>query len=125
MATSVAEFLQGLSPRRRPELPETSAGTVRFDVRDEGHTEHWYLTLRDQRLDVTRSSADADLVIRGDREAFDRLANGRTHTFALLIRNDLTLRGDVRLLMTLRRVFPGPAEARHPREVARRGDGRR
>ncbi|MEV0806010.1 SCP2 sterol-binding domain-containing protein [Micromonospora sp. NPDC050200] len=120
-----AEFLERLSPHRRPELPETTAGTFRLDLHDGGHTEHWYLTLHDQRLDVTRSAADADLVVRGDREVFDKLAAGRTHVFAAVMRNELTLRGDMRLLMTLRRVFPGPADARHPREAARRGDGRR
>jgi hypothetical protein len=122
---SAAEFLERLSPRRRPELPETTAGTLRLDLHDEGCTEHWYLTLHDQCLDVTRSADDADLVVRADREVFDRLATGRTHVVAALMRNELTVRGDLRLLLALRRIFPGPPDARHPRDVARRGAARR
>ncbi|MEH0827669.1 MULTISPECIES: SCP2 sterol-binding domain-containing protein [unclassified Micromonospora] len=125
MAMSAAEFLERLSPRRRPELPETTAGTLRLDLHDGGCTEHWYLTLHDQCLDVARSADDADLVVRADREVFDRLVAGRTHVVAALMRNELTVQGDIRLLLALRRIFPGPPDARHPRDVAGRGAARR
>ncbi|MGK5444915.1 SCP2 sterol-binding domain-containing protein [Micromonospora sp. URMC 105] len=125
MAMSAAEFLERLSPRRRPELPETTAGTLRLDLHDGGRTEHWYLTLHDQCLDVARSADEADLVVRADREVFDRLAAGRTHVVAALMRNDLTVQGDIRLLLALRRIFPGPPDARHPRDVAGPGSARR
>ncbi|MEH0844997.1 SCP2 sterol-binding domain-containing protein [Micromonospora sp. CPCC 205711] len=123
MATSAVEQLEQLGPERRPELPEAIPGTLRLDMREEnGRTEHWYLTVHDQRVDVTRSAADAELVIRADREVFDRIAGGRTHLAAALLRNELTVQGDMRLLTLLRRIFPGPAEARHPREVGRDRD---
>ncbi|MEU4716903.1 SCP2 sterol-binding domain-containing protein [Micromonospora purpureochromogenes] len=119
MATSGAEFLERLTSRRRPELPENLSGTIRLDLHDGGSTEHWYLTVHDQRVDVTRSHDDADLVVRADREVFDRLVDGRTEVVQSLLRNELTVQGEMRLLLTLRRVFPGPADARHPRDVAR------
>ncbi|GAB3180060.1 SCP-2 sterol transfer family protein [Micromonospora palomenae] len=119
MATSGAEFLQRLTSRRRPQLPETLSGTIRLDLHDGGSTEHWYLTVHDQSLDVTRSPDDADLVVRADREVFDRLVDGRTEVVQSLMRNELTVQGEVRLLLALRRIFPGPVDARHPRDVAR------
>lgn len=124
MATSGAEFLERLTSRRRPQLPENLTGTIRLDLHDGGRTEHWYLTVHDQRVDVTRSHDDADLVVRADREVFDRLADGRTEVVQSLMRNELTVQGEMRLLLTLRRVFPGPVDARHPRDVARESLGR-
>ncbi|MFC4016497.1 SCP2 sterol-binding domain-containing protein [Micromonospora sp. GCM10011542] len=118
MGTTIAERLDRLDPGRRPELPETT-GTIRLDVREDGRTEHWYLLIADQQVRVIRSAEDADLVVRADRRIFDRLAGGQDHVAASLLRNDLTVHGNVGLLPMLRRIFPGPAGARHPRELGR------
>ncbi len=118
MTTSAAELIGRLESGRHPDLPENTSGTVRLDAREDGRTEHWYLTIADQRIRVRQCSEDADLVLRADRAVFDRLATGQLHPAAALGRNDLTLQGDIRLFMLLRRLFPGPAGARHPREVA-------
>ncbi|MDM4718269.1 SCP2 sterol-binding domain-containing protein [Micromonospora sp. WMMA1363] len=120
MSTSAPELLRRLGLDRHPELPETTAGTVRLDSRGGGRTEHWYLTIADQRVTVTRRADDADLVVRADRAVFDQIAAGVLHPAAALGRNELTVRGDIRLFMTLRRLFPGPPGAHHPREVAAR-----
>ncbi|TNH30159.1 SCP2 sterol-binding domain-containing protein [Micromonospora orduensis] len=119
MGATVVRYLQQLDDGRRPDLPETTAGTLRLDVRGDGGTEHWYLTVADQHVRVTRSAEEADLVVRADRVVFDRLANGSVHVVAALLRNDITVRGDLRLLTLLRRIFPGPNGARHPRELGR------
>lgn len=119
MGTTAADYLRELGSGRRPDLPETTTGTVRLDVREDGRTEHWRLDIADQHVEVTRSGEDADLVVHGDRDAFDRVAAGEMHVSAALLRNELTASGDIRLFMMLRRLFPGPANARHPREAAR------
>lgn len=125
MGTSVAEFLDRWDAGRRADLPETTSGTLRLDAADDGYTTHWRLTVRDQRVEVSRSAEDAELTVRADREVFDLLASGRTHVATALLRNDLSVQGNMRLLMMLRRIFPGPPDARHPREVAREWDGHR
>ncbi|MEU4336300.1 SCP2 sterol-binding domain-containing protein [Micromonospora lupini] len=119
MGTTAARFLQDLDPGRRPDLPATTAGTLRLDMRGEGCTDHWYLTVADQHVRVTRSADDADLLVRADRAVFDQLATGQLHLAEALLRNELTVRGDMALLMLLRRIFPGPAGARHPRALGR------
>ncbi|MCX5070102.1 SCP2 sterol-binding domain-containing protein [Micromonospora lupini] len=119
MGTTAARFLQDLDPGRRADLPATTAGTLRLDMRGDGCTDHWYLTVADQHVRVNRSADDADLLVRADRAVFDQLANGRLHLAEALLRNELTVRGDMALLMLLRRIFPGPAGARHPRELGR------
>ena len=124
MATSAAEYLERSVPGRHPDLPETTCGTLRLDIQENAHTEHWYLTIDRQNVEVSRSAADADLVVRADRDVFDRLAAGRTHIAQALLTNELTGQGDLRLLMSLRRIFPGPPGARHPREFAQARGGR-
>ncbi|MEU8420758.1 SCP2 sterol-binding domain-containing protein [Micromonospora sp. NPDC048835] len=119
MGTTAEQYLQQLDAGRRPNLPETTAGTLRLDVRDDGSTEHWYLTVSDQQVQVARSADDADLVVRADRWVFDQMVDGQLHPGAALLRNDLTLQGDMRLLMVLRRIFAGPSGARHPRDLGR------
>ncbi|MGC3860696.1 SCP2 sterol-binding domain-containing protein [Micromonospora chersina] len=120
---SAAEYLDREVAGRHPDLPETTAGTLRLDLQDGARTEHWYLTIDHQEVRVARLVDDADLVLRADREVFDRIVAGRLNPAAALLRNDLTAQGDLRLLLSLRRIFPGPPAARHPREVA--GAGRR
>jgi putative sterol carrier protein len=119
MGATTEQYLQQLDTGRRPDLPETTSGTVRLDVRSDGCTDHWYLTIADQHVRVTRSADDADLVVRADRSVFDRMVRGDLHPGAGLLRNALTVHGDMRLLMLLRRIFSGPSGARHPREVGR------
>ncbi|RZU74504.1 SCP-2 sterol transfer family protein [Micromonospora kangleipakensis] len=118
MGVSAVEHLERRVAGRHPELPENTAGTLRLDLRDGGHTEHWYLTIDHQNVEVARSPDEAELIVRADREVFDRLAAGQLHVVAGLLRNDLTAQGNLRLLLTLRRLFPGPPGARHPRDAA-------
>ncbi|MFI6266595.1 SCP2 sterol-binding domain-containing protein [Micromonospora sp. NPDC051006] len=119
MASTARDYLQGLAPGRRPELPERTAGTLRLDAHENGTTESWYLTVADQHVEVSRSAEGADLVVRADRTVFDQLAAGQTHVSSALLRNDLTVQGNIRLLLLLRRIFPGPPDARHPRALGR------
>ncbi|MFE0590797.1 SCP2 sterol-binding domain-containing protein [Micromonospora echinospora] len=114
-----AEYLAHRVSGRHTELPETTSGTVRLDVRENGQTDHWYLTVDRQTVRVTRSAEEADLVVWADREAFDQLVTGGSHIIAVLLRNDVTARGRLSLLMVLRQILPGDPDARHPRDVAR------
>ncbi|MEU1686608.1 SCP2 sterol-binding domain-containing protein [Micromonospora sp. NPDC005707] len=125
MSDSAAEYLARRVPGHHPDLPETTVGTLRLDMRDGARTDHWYLTIDHQEVRVARLADDADLVVRADREVFDRMAAGRLHASAALLRNDFTVQGDLRLLPSLRRLFPGPPGARHPREVGCAGVGTR
>ncbi|WCN83444.1 SCP2 sterol-binding domain-containing protein [Micromonospora sp. LH3U1] len=119
MGTTAAQYLQQFDAGRRANLAETTAGTLRLDIRGDGCTDHWYLTVADQHVQINRSADDADLVVRADRTIFDQMANGEMHLATALLRNELVVQGDLRLLTLLRRIFPGPAGARHPRELGR------
>ncbi|WP_433317708.1 SCP2 sterol-binding domain-containing protein [Micromonospora sp. CA-269861] len=119
MGATAEQYLRQLDTGRRPDLPETTAGTLRLDVRDDGSTDHWYLSIADQHVRVTRAADDAELVVRAERAVFDRMARGELHPGAGLLRNELTVQGNMQLLILLRRIFAGPDGARHPRELGR------
>ncbi|MFG2103714.1 SCP2 sterol-binding domain-containing protein [Micromonospora echinaurantiaca] len=125
MTVSAVEYLRRLEPGRRSDLPDAIAGTVRLDMREDGRTEHWYLAIADQQVRVSRSSDDAELVLRANREVFDQIAGGQLHPAEALMRNEVTVQGDVRLFMLLRRIFPGPPHARHPRRLPSTAGDRR
>ncbi|WP_328849691.1 SCP2 sterol-binding domain-containing protein [Micromonospora zamorensis] len=125
MRTTAEQYLRQLDSGRRPDLPETTAGTLRLDVRADGCTDHWYLTISDQHVNVARSADDAELVVRADRSVVDQMVNGELHPGAALLRNELSVQGNIQLLMLLRRIFPGPSGARHPRELGRAALARR
>ncbi|MFD0784034.1 SCP2 sterol-binding domain-containing protein [Micromonospora azadirachtae] len=119
MGTTAVEQLLALTPERRPGIPETLNGTLRLDAYENGSTQHWYLTVNDQHVQVSRSADHADLVLRAHRTVFDRLAAGELRAPAAMLRNDLTVEGDMRLFVVFRRLFSGQGDARHPREAAR------
>lgn len=123
--TSGTDYLAHRVAGRYTDLPETTAGTLRLDVVEDGRTDHWYLTVADQTVRVTRSGEEAELVVRLAPDVLEALTSGQVRIGAALLRNDLTVRGRLPLLMTLRRIFPGPPDARHPRTVAREEGGRR
>lgn len=123
--TSGTDYLAHRVAGRHTELPETTAGTVRLDVVGDGRTDHWYLTVADQTVRVTRSAEEADLVIRLTPDVLAELTSGRARISAAMLRNDLTVRGRLPLLMSLRRIFPGPPDARHPRTVVQEEGVRR
>ncbi|MFU8873819.1 SCP2 sterol-binding domain-containing protein [Micromonospora sp. SL4-19] len=123
MGGSITEHLIEQVAGRHPEIPENTAGTVRLDLHDGGSTEHWYLTIDHQDVRVARAAGDADMVVHVDREVFERIATGSPRLVSALLRNDITVQGDVRLLLTLRRLFPGPPGAQDPRGAGR-GAGR-
>jgi putative sterol carrier protein len=125
MSASATEYLTRCLAGRHPDLPETTCGTIRLDMREGALTDHWYLTIDHQEVRVTRTAPEADLVVRADREVFDRMAAGRLHVTAAVLRNDFTVQGNLRLLPALRRLFPGTSGARHPRDMGCAGAGMR
>ena len=53
-------------------------------------------------------NADADCIVHADKAVFDKLAAGRLNAVAAVLRGDLEVEGDWRLLVRMQRLFPGP-----------------
>jgi predicted lipid carrier protein YhbT len=83
-------------------------GTVRVDLHDGDHVEHWYLTMADGEVAVSHRNLKADTVMRVDRSMFDDMVSGSLNATAALLRGDLTIDGDLGLVLVLQRCFAGP-----------------
>ena len=108
MPDATADFFEGLSKRGPEPLLGNTKATVRFDIADGGRIDHWLLGIDDGRLDVSRDAGGADCIISVKKDAFDKVAAGRTNAMASFLRGALEIDGDPRLLVRVQRLFPAP-----------------
>jgi putative sterol carrier protein len=108
MTDVATEFFDKLEARGHEPVLEKSTGTVRFDIKDGKRTARWLIRIEKGDLAVSRRNAKADCVVRMDKALFDSMATGRANPTAALLRGDMAVEGDVGLLTSLQRLFPGP-----------------
>ena len=111
-ADSVGEFFRGLAERGREPLLQNVSGTLRFDLTDGERVEHWYLTIENGDVAVSHQEAEADAVVRTAKVLFEGMTAGRVNAMAAVLRGALVPRGNLALLVSFQRLFPGPAASR-------------
>ena len=107
-------FEEMVSKGHEPLLHHTS-GTVRIDLTDGlggAVIERWYLTVHRGDVAVSHRNAKADAVMRTDKKLFEGMARGTVNENAALLRGVLEIEGDVGLLASFSRLFPGPPKSR-------------
>jgi putative sterol carrier protein len=117
MTDPTAEFFEELGTRGSEPLLRRSTGTVRFDLSNGKRTERWLVAITKGDLAVSRRNVRADCVVSADKALFDDIVTGKTHAVAAALRDELNLEGDVRLVVALQRLFPGPARSRRRRRA--------
>ena len=118
MSDATADFFDELAQRGHEPLLRKTRGTVRFDIVHGGETEYRYVTIDRGDIGVSRKRAAADGVLRVERTVFDRMATGEVNAIAAVLRGELTVDGDWRLLVLVQRLLPGSEGARGPRRHA-------
>ena len=107
------DFFQRLGERGQEPLLGHLRGAVRFAVRGiDGEVDQWIVTVDRGAVTVSHGNADADCVIGADRAFFERLINGEENAIAAVLRGALRCSGDVEMLLTIQRIFPGPSDQR-------------
>ena len=120
MVDATTRFFEDLDRRGfEPVLVKTS-GTLRFDLHEGPQTTHWLLQIDRGNLEVSREDREADTVVGTAPRLFDELVTGEENAIAALLRGDMTVSGDLRLMLQVERVFPGPPDSRGPRRVFER-----
>jgi putative sterol carrier protein len=123
-ASPTAGFFDELAERRHDARLEKGDGTLRFDLDADGRDESWVVAI--EHGDVTVAGAGSDVpatcTVRVSRALFDEIAAGRKNLTAAVLRGELAVEGDIRLLLLFQRVLPGPPGGVHPR--ARAGSSR-
>ncbi|MEU6077510.1 SCP2 sterol-binding domain-containing protein [Micromonospora sp. NPDC047074] len=115
MVDATTRFFEDLDRRGYDPLLDKASGTLRLDLHQGAQTTHWLLRIDRGQVRVSQEDQDADTVIGTSPELFDDLATGREHGIAALLRGDMTVTGNVRLLVQLERLFPSNPDARGPR----------
>jgi SCP-2 sterol transfer family len=98
-------------------------GTTRFEIVDGKRTSRWFVTVAKGHISVSRrGSGNPDCAIRADKALFEKIASGKVNAVAAVLRGDLAIEGDWRLLVWMQRLFPGQ---RRPRRAPTAGYARR
>jgi putative sterol carrier protein len=108
MTDATTEFFEELDAAGHNPVLEKAKGTLRFDVTDGKRTARWVVAIDKGDVAVSRRNAKADCVVKMDKALFDDLATGRANPLAALLRGEVIASGDVGLLASFQRAFPGP-----------------
>lgn len=107
-ADPISQFFADLAAPGHLATFEGDSATLRFDVRDGGQVGHWYVTVSNGDVAVTRQNKAADAVIQVDRPQFEAIVTGRLNLQAAFLRGILTCEGSMAALMMFQRSLPGP-----------------
>jgi putative sterol carrier protein len=113
-----AAFFDELATRGEEPLLRKAKGSTRFDVVDGKKTLHWLIRVDRGKISVSQRNASADCVMRADKAVFDKVASGAMNAVAAVLRGDLGVEGDWRLLVRMQRLFPSSPKS--VRSAARR-----
>jgi SCP-2 sterol transfer family len=111
MTGPTTEFFEGLDERGHEPLLKSTSGTLRVDVENGKNVEHWFVAVEAGDITITHDDAEADASIRTSREVLDGITSGRVNAMAALLRGVVIPSGDLRLLLTFQRLFPGPPKS--------------
>jgi SCP-2 sterol transfer family len=117
-ADAVTDFFEDLSNRGHDPLLRSVTGTVRFDLVSGKTTERWLLEIRKGDLSVSHRNVAAGTVMRLSRTLFEAVARGETNLLPALLRGEVMLEGDYRLMIMVRRLLRRRLAVRQPRTPA-------
>jgi hypothetical protein len=115
---AVAVFFEDLAGRGYDPLLRGVSGTVRFDLLSGKTTERWLIAIRKGNLAVSRRNVAADTIVRMSRTLFEAVASGETNLLPEMLRGEVVLEGDYRLMILVRRTFRRRLAVRQPETAA-------
>jgi putative sterol carrier protein len=102
---AVTAFFEEESSRGYEPLLRSVSGTVRFDLVSGKATERWLVTIHKGNLAISRRNGAADTVMRLSRTLFEAVTKGETNILPALLRGEVVLEGDYRLMIMIRRLL--------------------
>ena len=102
---AVTAFFEDLGSRGYEPLLRNVSGTVRFDLVSGKVTERWLVAIRKGNLAVSRKNVAADTTMRLSRTLFEAVVSGETNLLSAMLRGEVVLEGDYRLMIMVRRLF--------------------
>jgi putative sterol carrier protein len=115
---AVTAFFEDLGSREYEPLLRKVSGTVRFDLVSGKTTERWLVAIRKGNLAVSRKNGAADTTMRMSKALFEAVARGETNVLSAMLRGEVVLEGDYRLMIMVRRLLRKRLTVREPERVA-------
>ena len=123
---ATSAFFSDLAERGHEPLLATTTGTLRFDLVSGKRVEHWFVSLKKGDVTVSQKDTRANAIVRLDRALFDRMVTGRANAMAATLRGVIVPEGDLGLVISFQRLFPGPpASRRSPARAAAKAGRKR
>lgn len=117
MVDATTRFFEELDRRGFEPLLAKTSGSLRFDLHQGAQTTHWLLNIDRGNLQVRQEDREADTVVGTAPRLFGELVTGEENAIAALLRGDMTVAGDLRLLLQVERLLPGPPRSQGPRRA--------
>jgi hypothetical protein len=108
-AHTIEQFFDGLASTDQPPLHDI-AGTVRFDLTENGAVEHWLLQIDHGQVGVSRRNSRADAILGAEQALFGRIVTGEANAMTAGLRGQLRMEGDPLLTVAFGRLLPGPPD---------------
>ena len=105
---TVEERLRALAERGYEPLLAKTSGTLAIDLRGGSQPDRWTMTVDKGMISVARGETEADATITVDRSLFEQMLQGHANAMAAVLRGAATISGDLELLLSIQRIFPGP-----------------
>jgi putative sterol carrier protein len=118
MTDPTTQFFEELGQRGHVPSLESTTGTVRCDVLSGKKTEHWFIALDKGHITVSHDERPADCTITGEKSLFDAFSTGDANPVSAMLRGTITVEGNMRLLVLIRRLLPASSQKRQRSAVA-------
>jgi putative sterol carrier protein len=107
-------YFETLAVRGHEPLLRKVSGRTRFEIVDGRRTRRWRVVVERGDIAVEPGAGDADCVIRAERRLFERVVSGRANAVAAVLRGDIAVEGDWRMLVAMQRLFTSPPRRKAP-----------
>jgi putative sterol carrier protein len=115
MAEEMDEFIAQLGKQTHVRLLERTSGTVLVELDDDGHTERWYVNVKRGDVSLAKSlpkgASAPDCTLRTKASTFKAIRTGQLNLMAAVLRDLLSIEGNVPLVVALQGLFNPSAGA--------------
>jgi len=109
---AAAVFFDALGERGHEPALEYVTGSVAFELANGRGRRRWRVDVRKGDVAVSRAAGPADCTFRAGEDVFRKIITGRSSPMTAVLRGEVAVEGDPRMLLLFRRLLPTPGRRR-------------
>lgn len=99
---STESFFRWLENFKTGAAFQSARGTIRFEISTDDQDEEWFVGVDGGTFSVSRKKGPVDCIVRLSAGLFQRLITGNENLFSAILRNEVTVEGDMRVFTPFR-----------------------